>query len=85
MQLYFLVNVYQLGTESDKVLAALTYLEGAVIEWFKPYIYVWFRETEDKQDNNITKVFMDYSKFVYLIMITFGEVDEKVLAAQKVR
>jgi hypothetical protein len=67
------------------VLAASTYLEGTVMEWFEPYIRAWFRETKDKQDNNITKVFVDYSKFVYLITITFGEVDEKVLAAQKVR
>jgi hypothetical protein len=63
------------------VLAALTYLEGTVMEWFEPYIHAWFGETEDKQDDNITKVFMDYSKFVYLIMITFREVDKKVLAA----
>jgi hypothetical protein len=74
-----------LGTESDKVLAALTYLEGIVMEWFKPYVYAWFRETKDKQDDNITEVFADYGRFIKLIMITFGEVDEKVSAAQKVR
>jgi hypothetical protein len=67
------------------VLAASTYLEGAAMEWFEPYVHAWFRETKDKQDNNVTEVFADYSKFVYLIMITFGEVDEKILAAQKVR
>ena len=55
------------------------------MEWFEPYIYAWFRETEDKQDNNITKVFVDYRKFIRIIIITFREVDEKILAAQKVR
>jgi hypothetical protein len=33
-----------LGTESDKVLAALIYLEGPAMEWFEPYVHVWFRE-----------------------------------------
>jgi hypothetical protein len=74
-----------LGIESNKVLAASTYLEGTVMEWFEPYIRAWFGETEDKQDDNITKVFIDYGRFIRLIMITFGEVDEKVLVAQKVR
>jgi hypothetical protein len=67
------------------VLAASTYLEGTIMEWFEPYIRAWFRETKDKQDNNITKVFADYRKFIKLIMITFGEVDKKVSVAQKVR
>ena len=45
MQLYFSIHVYQLGAESDKVLAASTYLEGPAMEWFKPYVRAWFGET----------------------------------------
>jgi hypothetical protein len=54
------------------------------MEWFKPYIYIWFGEDKLEQDNNITEVFADYRKFVKIITFTFGEVDEKVSAAQKV-
>jgi hypothetical protein len=70
-----------LGTESNKVLAASTYLEGLVMEWFEPYVYVWFREDELEQDNNIIEVFADYGRFVKIITLTFGEVDEKVSIA----
>jgi hypothetical protein len=73
-----------LGTESDKVLAASIYLEGPVMEWFKPYMRVWFREDKSEWDNNITEVFIDYGRFVKIITLTFGEMDEKVSAAQKV-
>jgi hypothetical protein len=67
-----------LGTESDKVLAASIYLEGPAMEWFKPYMHIWFREDKSEQDNNITEVFVDYRKFVKIITLTFGEVDKKV-------
>jgi hypothetical protein len=56
-----------------------------VIEWFKPYIYVWFGEDKLEQDNDITEVFIDYGKFVKIITLTFGEVDKKVFMVQKVR
>ena len=45
MQLYFSIHAHQLGAESDKVLAASTYLEGPVMEWFEPYVRAWFGET----------------------------------------
>jgi hypothetical protein len=73
-----------LGTESNKVLVASTYLEGPAMEWFKPYIYIWFGEDKSEQDNNITEVFTDYRRFVKIITLTFGEVDKKVSIAQKV-
>jgi hypothetical protein len=55
------------------------------MEWFKPYIYIWFREDKSEWDNNIIEVFADYRKFVKIITLTFREVDEKVSIAQKVR
>jgi hypothetical protein len=73
-----------LGTESNKVLAASIYLEGPAIEWFEPYMCIWFREDKSEQDDNITEVFADYRRFVKIITLTFGEVDEKVSVAQKV-
>jgi hypothetical protein len=73
-----------LGTESDKVLAVLIYLEGPAMEWFKPYMCAWFGEDKSEQDNDITEVFTDYGRFVKIITLTFGEVDEKVSVAQKV-
>ena len=85
MQLYFSIHAYQLGAESDKVLAALIYLEGPVMEWFEPYVRAWFGETDADRDDDITDVFADYNNFVRIITLTFGEVDEKVAAAQKVR
>jgi hypothetical protein len=48
-------------------------------------VHIWFREDESEQDNDIIEVFIDYRKFVKIITLTFGEVDEKVSAAQKVR
>jgi hypothetical protein len=48
MQLYFSINAHQLGTESDKVLAASTYLEGPAMEWFEPYVRTWFGEDESE-------------------------------------
>jgi hypothetical protein len=69
-----------LGTESNKVLAASTYLEGPAMEWFKPYVCIWFREDKSEQNNNITEVFIDYRRFVKIITLTFREVDKKVSA-----
>jgi hypothetical protein len=60
------------------------YLEGPAMEWFKSYMYIWFREDKSEQDNNITEVFTDYGKFMKIITLTFGEVDEKVSIVQKV-
>jgi hypothetical protein len=73
-----------LGTESNKVLVASTYLEGPAMEWFEPYVCIWFREDELEQDDNIIEVFVDYRRFVKIITLTFGEVDKKVSMAQKV-
>ena len=84
MQLYFSIHSHQLGAESDKVLAALTYLEGPTMEWFEPYIRAWFGETNTEQDNNIIDIFIDYNNFMRIIILTFREMDEKVLAAQKI-
>ena len=77
--------MHQLGVESDKVLAASTYLEGPTIEWFEPYVRAWFRETNANQDNNIMDIFADYNNFMKIIILIFGKVDEKVSAAQKVQ
>jgi hypothetical protein len=55
------------------------------MEWFEPYMRIWFGEDKSEQDNNIIEVFTDYGKFVKIIILTFGEVDEKVSAAQKVQ
>jgi hypothetical protein len=74
-----------LGTKSNKVLVASTYLEGPAMEWFEPYVCVWFGEDKLEQDNNITEVFADYGRFVKIITLTFGEVDKKVSVAQKVQ
>ena len=60
MQLYFLINAYQIGTESDKVLAVSTYLEGPVADWFEPYLRAWFGEAEEDRDNNVMEVFNNY-------------------------
>ena len=54
------------------------------MEWFKPYVRAWFRETNADQDNNITDMFIDYNNFMRIITFIFGEVDKKVSAAQKV-
>jgi hypothetical protein len=73
-----------LGIESNKVLAVSTYLEGPAMEWFKPYVCVWFREDKSEWDNNIIEIFVDYGRFVKIITLTFGEMDKKVSVAQKV-
>ena len=84
MQLYFSIHAHQLGAESNKVLAASTYLEGPAMEWFEPYVRAWFGETDADRDDDITDVFADYNNFVRIIIFIFGEVDEKVSAIQKV-
>jgi hypothetical protein len=74
-----------LGTKSNKVLAVSIYLEGPAMEWFEPYMHIWFGEDESEQDDNITEVFADYRRFIKIITLTFGEVDKKVSVAQKVQ
>jgi hypothetical protein len=70
-----------LGTESNKILVASIYLEGPAMEWFEPYVHIWFREDKSERDNNIIEVFVDYGKFVKIIILIFGEVDKKVSMA----
>jgi molybdopterin converting factor small subunit len=83
MKLYFSANCKSLGAESDKVLAASTFLEGPAFDWFEPKVRAWFDEREQDRDDEINELFADYSKFERLIRLTFGEIDEKSSAAQK--
>ena len=85
MQLYFSINAHQIRTKSDKVLAASTYLEGPAADWFEPYLRAWFGKAKEDRDNNIMEVFKNYNQFIKLITITFGKVDKKVMAAQKIQ
>jgi hypothetical protein len=81
MKLYFLANCKLIRAKSDKVFVVSTFLEEPAFNWFKPKVRAWFDKREQDRDNNINKLFTDYSKFKRLIWLIFREVDEKLLAA----
>jgi hypothetical protein len=79
MKLYFLANCKLIRAESDKVLAALIFLEGPAFDWFKSKVRAWFNEREQDRDNDINKLFANYSKFERLIRLIFREINKKLL------
>ena len=38
MSIYFSINIASIGSESDKVLAASSFLTGDAMHWFAPYV-----------------------------------------------
>ncbi|KAM5478686.1 hypothetical protein MaudMau93_008076, partial [Microsporum audouinii] len=81
IDLYFAANATRIANETDKVLAASTFLEGTAIDWFEPNLRAWFNEPRDEIDDEIIDIFEHYETFVSKLKLTFGDIDEKGNAA----
>lgn len=83
MDIYLAVNALKLAGEADKVLLASTFLIGPAFDWFEPRIRLWFHEAKEDRDIQTTRIFNNYTQFTNQLQQTFGNIDEKHSAAQK--
>src|SRR5436190_7063672 len=78
MDVHLSAQSYQLGTEGDKVMLAISYLTGKAADWIQPYINRKFHSEEEEDE-----MFSSYEKFVEKIIAAFGPVDPKREAERK--
>ena len=66
---------YQLETEKDKVMLAISYLINKTANWIQSYINKKFHSEDSKNEKD--KMFNDYNKFMNKITVTFKSVNSK--------
>jgi hypothetical protein len=91
LDMYMDTQSNRLQTPKDKVLLAASFLKGKAAEWIEPYITAQYHPRSDSdgdmldRDEELRKIFDDYTNFIDAIKTTFGQVDEKQAAGRKLR
>ena len=75
MNIYMSVQSYQLETERDKVMLAISYLTNKTADWIQLYINEKFHLKDSKNEED--EMFSDYNKFVNKITAAFESVNFK--------
>ena len=63
---------YQLETEDDRVMLAISYLTDKTVNWIQSYINKKFHSEKEKNE-----MFSNYEKFVKKIIAAFESVNSK--------
>ena len=87
IRLYFMHNSERLVTESDKVLAASSFLDGEAMKWFAPYITDWYQASgNDEQRNPETiTMFSSYRYYEEKLNQLWGTVNEEIESVNKIK
>src|SRR5436190_16787343 len=72
MNVHFSTQFYQLKTEDDKIMLAISYLTNKTVNWIQSYINKKFHSEKEKN-----KMFSSYEKFVKKIIAVFESVNSK--------
>ena len=56
-------NATQLSTKADKILAALSFLTGDIINWFISYVNNWFINNPEQADLKTVILFSEFNYF----------------------
>src|SRR5436190_1480235 len=83
MNVHMSAQFYQLETERNKVMLAISYLTDKTADWIQFYINRKFHSEDLKNEKN--KMFSNYNKFVNKITAVFEPVNFKREAKQKLK
>ena len=72
MNVHFSAQFYQLRTENDRIMLAISYLISKTADWIQSYINKKFHSEKEKN-----KMFSSYKKFVKKIIAVFESVNSK--------
>ena len=75
MNIHMSTQFYQLDTEEDKIMLAISYLIDKTADWIQLYINRKFHSESSNNEKN--KMFSSYDKFVNKITAAFESVDFK--------
>jgi hypothetical protein len=86
MDLYFAFNKKRFKSRTEKVLFAVSRLEGEALDWIEGFLGDYIREKDDIGSINVDMrqetqiIFDNYNNFVKKLKATFRVVDEEAQA-----
>src|SRR5437667_9567454 len=72
MNVHMSAQSYQLRTEGDKIMLAISYLINKTADWVQSYINKKFHSENDNEED---KMFENYQKFINKITATYESVN----------
>jgi hypothetical protein len=83
MSIYIKHNQGSFNTETDKVMFAISYLEGSAFEFIETYLDDYNSNPPKKQREDTRSLFADVRYFIKVLKEVYGETFEKEKATQK--
>jgi hypothetical protein len=85
LRIYYSNNSTRILKETDKVLAASSFLTGDAMKWFSPYMENWLGDGTDQAELETVSLFTSFNYFKNKLKQLYGTINEELVAIYKIQ